>query len=136
MDIIIYAVIIFVVAYLFFGGRLGVGNLNYNELLNLAVNAGFTDTEAKIAAAIALAESRGNPKAYNPETAARGGTPEGKGSYGLWQIYLHKHPEFEGQDLTDPQTNANAAYSVYKGSGYNFHPWSTFQNQNYLSFLS
>lgn len=106
--------------------------LGFADLMILAQNAGFTGPVAAIAAAVAMAESSGNPMAYNPETAA--GAPQGKGSYGLWQIYLHAHPEFEGQNLYDPQTNANAAFKVYDDAG-SFKPWSTFKNDAYLNFV-
>jgi hypothetical protein len=98
-----------------------------------AKNAGFTGADLLTAVAVALAESGGDPNAYNPETAA--GTPEGLGSYGLWQIYLKAHPEFQGQNLFDPQTNANAAYSVYRAAGNSFRPWSTYLNGAYTAHL-
>lgn len=106
--------------------------LAFADLMILAQNAGFTGPVAAIAAAVAMAESGGDPMAYNPEIAA--GAPQGKGSYGLWQIYLHVHPEFEGQNLYDPQTNANAAFSVYDKVG-SFKPWSTFKSDAYLNFV-
>src|SRR5208282_1510952 len=77
----------------------------------------------------------GNPAAYNPETAASGGTPQGQGSYGLWQIYLKMHPEFAGVNLADPQTNANAAYSIYAIAG-GFTPWSTYTSGQYGMYES
>ena len=103
------------------------------NIAQYAEQAGFAGEDLLIAVAIALAESSGNARAYNPETAA--GAPEGKGSYGLWQIYLHAHPEFAGQDLYDPQTNANAAFSVYTAAGNSFSPWSTFKNGAYQAKL-
>ena len=105
----------------------------WGEIATYASNAGFSGEDLIFAVAVALAESGGNPNAYNPETAA--GAPEGKGSYGLWQIYLHAHPEFEGQDLFDPEVNANAAYQVYVQAGRRFTPWSTFKNAAYVSKL-
>src|SRR5690242_20008810 len=105
--------------------------LSASQLAILAENAGFTGAEISTAVAIALAESGGNPNAYNPEPAA--GTPQGYGSYGLWQIYLKAHPEFAGEDLNDPQTNADLAYQVYAQSG--FSSWSTFNSGKYLAFL-
>lgn len=132
MDIIIYVIIIFIIAYIYFGGKTSVGNLSYKDLLRLATNAGFEGTDAQIAAGIALAESSGNPDAYNPETEAN--TPEGKGSYGLWQIYLKAHPEFSGLNLYNPQQNANAAFLIFSKAG-DFSPWSTFKSGRYLSYL-
>jgi hypothetical protein len=91
---------------------------------SVAENAGFNGQDLTTAVAVAYAESSGNPNAYNPETAA--GTPKGQGSYGLWQIYLKAHPEYNGQNLFDPQTNANAAYAIYAAAGDTFSPWSTY----------
>jgi len=107
--------------------------LQIPQLLGLASQAGFSGADLATAVAVALAESSGNPEAYNPERAA--GAPEGQGSFGLWQIYLHAHPEFAGQNLFDPQTNAVAAYAVYSAAGNSFHPWSTFVSGAYLAQL-
>lgn len=104
-----------------------------NDIVTVARNAGFTGQDLVIAVAVALAESSGNPKAYNPETEA--GAPEGRGSYGLWQIYRNAHPEFDGMDLYDPQTNANAAFAIYSVAGNSFRPWSTFKNGAYQAHL-
>lgn len=102
------------------------------QIAALAASAGFSGEDVATATAIALAESGGNPNAYNPETAA--GTPQGQGSYGLWQIYLKAHPEFQGVDLTDPQLNAFAAFQVFSASG--FRAWSTFKNNAYSAHLA
>ena len=112
------------------GASLG---LSAPQLQAYAAAAGFSGADLATAAAVALAESGGNPSAYNPETAA--GTPDGQGSYGLWQIYLNAHPEFAGLNLYDPQTNANAAYQVYAAAG-GFSPWSTYNSGAYLRYLS
>src|SRR5439155_458388 len=104
--------------------------------LNIAVYAkmaGFTGPDLLAAVAIALAESAGDPQAYNPETGA--GAPQGKGSYGLWQIYLNAHPEFEGQNLYDPLTNAKAAYRVFRGANYSFRPRATHLSSVYIAHL-
>jgi Lysozyme like domain len=104
-------------------------NLQIPQLLGLASQAGFSGADLATAVAVALAESSGNPDAYNPERAA--GAAEGHGSFGLWQIYLTAHPEFAGQNLFDPQTNAAAAYAVYAAAGNSFRPWSTFVSGTY-----
>src|SRR5215475_11156404 len=106
--------------------------LSIDQIVNLAASAGFTGPDLGTAAAIALAESGGNPQAYNPELAA--GTPQGQGSYGLWQIYLKAHPQFNPQQLLDPQANASAAFQVYSEAG-GFRPWTTYTNNKYLAFL-
>lgn len=116
--------------------RLGqLGSLSPAQIQQLAANAGFSGDDLATAVAIALAESGGNPSDYNPESAAAGGTPQGQGSYGLWQIYLKMHPEFAGQNLFDPQTNANAAFSVYSRRG-GFSDWTTYNTGAYQGFLS
>jgi hypothetical protein len=115
------------------GAALGLTNFGPSQIATLADNAGFSGNDLAIAIAVALAESGGNPNAYNAETAA--GTPKGKGSFGLWQIYLNAHPEFAGQNLYDPQTNANAAFSVYSKSGGNFQAWSTFKSGAYTNYI-
>lgn len=107
--------------------------LSADALVQVAQAAGFAGVDLSTSVAIALAESGGNASAYNPETAA--GTPAGKGSYGLWQIYLNAHPEFQGVNLNDPQTNANAAFSLYSAAGGSFAPWSTYKNMAYTSFV-
>ena len=101
------------------------------QLAALASGAGFSGADLVTAVAIALAESGGNPQAYNPERAA--GAAQGAGSFGLWQIYLQAHPEFSGVNLFDPQTNANEAYAVYSQAG-GFSPWSTFKSGAYLAY--
>jgi hypothetical protein len=105
------------------------------QIAQYAAAAGFAGADLLTAVDIALAESGGNPAAYNPETAASGGTPQGQGSYGLWQIYLKMHPEFQGMNLADPQTNANAAYSIYAIAG-GFSPWSTYTSGEYGMYES
>jgi Lysozyme like domain len=107
--------------------------LSAAQIMQYAAAAGFSGSDLQTAVAIALAESSGNPSAYNPETAA--GTPDGEGSFGLWQIYLFAHPEFAGLNLYDPQTNANCAYQVYSESG-GFSPWSTYNSGAYTAYLS
>jgi hypothetical protein len=109
------------------------GKLSPMDIAELAASAGFQGADLTVAVAIALAESGGDAGAYNPETAA--GAPQGKGSYGLWQIYLYKHPEFAGENLLDPQANANAAFAVYSAAGNNFTPWTTFTHGTYMAHL-
>lgn len=109
------------------------GRLSAAQIAAVAGAAGFAGDDLATATAIALAESGGNPSAYNPETAAH--TPAGQGSVGLWQIYRKEHPEFSDWDLTDPAQNAAAAFSVYIAAGNSFRPWSTFGNNAYQAYL-
>lgn len=107
--------------------------MNAQDIQAVAANAGFPGADLATAVAIALAETNppGNENSYNPE--AQKGTPQGQGSYGLWQIYLWKHPEFAGLNLMDPQTNANAAYQLYAQHG--FAPWSTYGSGKYQAYM-
>jgi lysozyme-like protein len=105
---------------------------SYDELVQLATDAGF-GADAQMAAAVAMAESGGNRMAYNPESQVC--TPEGFGSYGLWQIYLFKHQEYNCEDLYQPDINAKAAFAVYSQAR-GFSPWSTFKNGAYQKFMA
>lgn len=97
--------------------------LSPQQIAQYAYRAGFRGADLVKAVAVALAESGGNPQAYNPETAA--GTKPGSGSRGLWQIYGTAHPQYNNASVFDPQANANAAYQVYREAGNRFTPWST-----------
>jgi hypothetical protein len=92
--------------------------MNYTvaQLQSLALSVGFPASAAPTAAAIAMAESGGNPNAYGDASLG--------GSIGLWQIYTKAHPNFNASSLYDPTYNAQAAYSVSSG-GTNWAPWST-----------
>lgn len=93
-------------------------NYSVDRLQQFALSAGFVGNDAAIAAAIAMAESGGNPSAYNTE-----------GSYGLWQVDVKFHPQYAGNPsvLFDPATNAHAAYQVWLSAGKSFKPWTTFR---------
>jgi len=105
------------------------GKLSPIAIAQLAANAGFTGNDLVTAVAIALAESGGNPGVVGDLNITPGG------SVGLWQINLRWHPEYTAAMLTDPQTNADAAFAVYRAAGNSFHPWSTFKNGAYTAHL-
>jgi hypothetical protein len=100
--------------------------LTYAQILTLAQNAGFGD-DAPTAAAIAMAESSGR-------TAIEGDVALG-GSIGLWQIYTKVHTQWTPQQLTDPATNAGAAFSIYQAAGDSFIPWTTYLTGAYKQYL-
>lgn len=87
-------------------------NLSLAALQSLAASAGFPNPA--LAAAIAMAESRGNP----------GAVGDGGDSIGLWQIDTKFHSQYAKSDLADPTYNARAAYAISSG-GTNWRPWST-----------
>lgn len=97
--------------------------LSATAIYRLARNAGFGE-DSQTATQIALAESGGDPIAVG----------DSGDSHGLWQIDRRFHPEFAAWDLNDPQTNANAAFSVYRAAGFSFKPWSTYNGGQYLAF--
>lgn len=87
------------------------------QLEQLWEQAGGSVTTAPTAAAIAYAESGGNP--VNPNYT----DPNG-GSFGLWQVNGVHASALENAGLTnwetDPLQNAEAAVMVYNGAGQNF----------------
>lgn len=103
------------------------------ELIGLANIAGFSPNRKsrgiahdEWAAAIALAESGGNPRAHNAVF------PDN--SYGLMQINMLAHSKkklgiSKNDDLYDPLTNMRAAYIVYNEAGKTFRPWSTYPSR-------
>lgn len=92
-----------------------MANLTLAQLQALAASVGFPDPA--LAAAVAMAESGGNPNAYNTE-----------GSYGLWQIDVVYNQSYASNPsvLFDPVTNAKAAYAI-SSKGTNFRPWTTYR---------
>lgn len=92
-----------------------MAHLTLQQLQQLAASVGFPDPA--LAAAIAMAESGGNPNAYNTE-----------GSYGLFQIDVVYNPKYASNPsvLFDPKTNAKAAYAIWKQAG-GFTPWTTYR---------
>jgi hypothetical protein len=111
--------------------------LSYSQLEGLWIQAGGSAATAPIAAAIALAESAGNPSSYN------GNAGTGDNSYGLWQINMigsmgpARLKEFgltSNTQLFDPLTNAKAALKVSNG-GTNFGPWTTYTHGTYKKYL-
>lgn len=110
--------------------------MTQSEIYSLALSVGLSPAKAKVAAAIAMAESSGNPNAHNPIP------PDD--SYGLWQINMYKGlgPDRRKQfglsansDLFNPATNAKAMASISSKGG-NFSAWSTYTNGRYQKYLS
>jgi hypothetical protein len=109
--------------------------VNQSEIYTLARNAGLADDRAKIAAAIAMAESGGNPAAHTRDSD--------DDSYGLWQINMigalgpARRAEFNlktDAELLIPATNARVM-SELSQNGQNFSKWTTFTGGKYKAFL-
>ena len=108
------------------------------DLVRLALSVGFKKENAAIAAAIAMAESSGNPNNHNEKY------PDN--SYGLWQINMLDEPGYmlgeerrrkfnikDNNELFNPTLNAQIAYKL--SGGYNFNAWTTYTNGRYRTFL-
>ena len=98
--------------------------MNLQQLQALAASVGFPDPN--LAAAIAQAESGGDPNAYNTE-----------GSYGLWQIDIVYNPRYQSNPsvLFDPVTNAKAAYAISK-HGTVWTGWTTYRTGLYKQWYT
>jgi hypothetical protein len=101
-------------------------SLTQTDIYQLAKSAGLEDSRAKMAAAIAMVESSGDPNAHNAKP------PDD--SYGLWQINMlgsmgpARRKQFgisDNSQLYDPQINAKAMALISQNGG-NFNPWSTY----------
>lgn len=90
---------------------------SFTDLVGLWTGAGGPPDVAPLMAAVALAESSGNPGASNPSS----------GACGLWQI----HPAESG--CTDPQQNAAMAVRKYNTQG--LGAWEAYTNGSYRQFL-
>lgn len=101
----------------------------YAQLEQLWINAGGPRSVAPVAAAIALAESGGNPAATNP--ADNGGTQT---SWGLWQISNGTHAQ-PVPGILSPNVNAAAAVAKYQAAG-GWSPWGTYDSGAYAAYLS
>lgn len=107
-----------------------------DQLRTLLRYAGFkkdSQTENDMVG-IAYAESGGDPTKHN--------TTPPDDSYGIWQINMYKdlgpgrRKQFgisSDAQLLDPQTNAKAAYVVYKNQG--LDAWTTYKNGEYLKHM-
>lgn len=109
---------------------------SFSQLEQLWKQAGGNPASAPIAAAIALAESTGNPSALNNDPNT------GDYSVGLWQVnyfgslYQSRTAQFgPPAQLTNPLANAKAAVAI-SDNGTNFSPWSTYKSGAYQSYLS
>ena len=118
---------------------------SYDSLYRLAMEVGFPPEDAKIMAAIALAESKGDAQI---DTVASGTDPnkENEFSLGLWQINVIKEFQAERfplfnikspQELYNPLTNAKAAFILYsrRKPEERFNDWSTYTDGTYKDFL-
>lgn len=110
--------------------------LSQSEIYSLAKGAGLNDSRAKVAAAIAMAESGGNPNAHNQKP------PDD--SYGLWQINMigslgpsrrKAYGLKADSDLFNAGTNAKVMAQISSKGG-NFSAWSTYTSGAYQKYAN
>lgn len=102
------------------GGKTPHGTLNCSQLERLWEKAGGSPSTARMAAAIAMAESGGQ---QDPPSNASSNY-NGKSDIGYWQINSGIYP---GLATTNPIGNARAAIQISQ-DGTNWSPWVTYQN--------
>lgn len=108
------------------GGALG--------LAAAAQQAGFAGQALRMAVAVGLAESGGNPHARhrNPPTP---GCPGGSIDRGGWQLNSCYHPEVSDACADDLPCAARAAYRI-SARGTNWRPWTTYKTGAWRSELA
>lgn len=102
---------------------------SYGELENLWIDAGGPRKVAPVMAAIALAESGGNPrqKHYNPPAGHSPATWD----RGLWQI--NSSHGYSASSSFNPKANARQAVAVYRSQG--LGAWTTYKTGAYKRHL-
>jgi hypothetical protein len=116
----------------------GGSRLNKSQIKTLAEGAGFSPSVSKLMAAIAMAESGGDPKI---DTKKSGLDPSARNEYsiGLWQINYKAHKPMLDEmgisenQLRDPKTNAKVAKKIYDMQGLN--AWGAYTNGSYRKHL-
>ena len=111
---------------------------DFGELELLARRAGFDPQDSPTIAAIALAESGGDPNAHNPRY------PDN--SYGLMQVNMLDEPGYmlgaerrqryglkSNEELKDPLTNMRAAKDIFDTQG--LGAWSVYKSGAYKDYL-
>ncbi|MFF9780397.1 peptidoglycan-binding protein [Streptomyces sp. NPDC013978] len=112
--------------------------MSLTELRALAAEAGFTGSDINIAAAVAMAESKGDTGAVGDQYLVDN---KWGPSIGLFQIRSLKHPaQFSPPDtlriegkLKNPLYNAKTAKAIKHA--HNWKQWSTFVNGAYKQYM-
>ena len=104
-----------------------MAKLTYSQLEGVWIQGGGQSSLAPLMAAIALAESGGNPDALN--ATDNGGR---QSSFGLWQISTGTHTP-PASNWSDPVENARLAVGKLKSQG--LGAWGTYNSGAYKRFL-
>ena len=99
-----------------------------------AVQAGFTGQALRLAVAVGLAESGGNPTARGPNPPTPG-CPQGSTDRGGWQLNTCYHPEVADACADDFACAAQATYRISAG-GSDWNPWTTYTSGAYRAHLA
>ncbi|HNV69420.1 MAG TPA: LysM peptidoglycan-binding domain-containing protein [Candidatus Ozemobacteraceae bacterium] len=100
--------------------------------------AGLSGEKLKVAWAVGMAESGGNPRAHN------GNAGTGDNSYGLYQINMinslgparrRQYNLSSNEELFNPETNIRVMLHMSNNCT-NWQPWSAYKNGSYRRFLS
>jgi hypothetical protein len=110
-----------------------MSTLTLAQLQQLAASVGFPDPA--LAAAVAMAESGGNPCAQGDPNIGSAGYlctgPNGTSkSMGLWQVDTDYNPSYDAASLLNPTYNAQAALAI-SSQGTNWNPWTTYRTGAY-----
>lgn len=114
------------------GGPSSSGALSGTDVARYAYDAGFRGDDLVAVVAIAKRESNWTPSAFN------GNTGTSDRSYGLMQINmlgtlgparLSQFGITDERQLLDPQTNMDAAFTLYRRAGNTLHAWGGYKGQ-------
>ncbi len=103
-------------------------------LATAAAQAGFTGQGLRLAVAIGLAESGGNPTARNPNPSTPG-CPTGSTDRGAWQLNNCYHPEVSDTCANDLACAARETYRISVGAG-DWSEWTTYTSGAYRARLA
>lgn len=113
-----------------------MATLTANQIASLLRQQGVAPDKIPIMTAISLAESSGNPRAFNPNAST------GDKSYGLFQVNMlgglgpERMKQFglkKEDELFDPATNVRAAKQILGSQG--LGAWSVYKGGQYKQFL-
>ena len=99
-----------------------------------AAQAGFTSQGLRLAVAVGLAESGGNPTARGPNPPTPG-CPAGSTDRGAWQLNDCYHPEVADACADDLACAARETYRISAG-GSDWREWTTYTSGAYRAQLA
>jgi hypothetical protein len=99
-----------------------------------AAQAGFTGQGLRLAVAVGLAESGGNPTARGPNPPTPG-CPAGSLDQGAWQLNNCNHPEVSDTCADDLACAAVATYRI-SAAGSDWSEWTTYSSGAYRAQLA